>query len=131
MSLQQRLSHLCGMTDAQLARFQESLRLKEAALQELLGRRDGIDVEQTADPTDEAQLAVERELKIRALDHDSGLLAAIRSALERIDYGDYGICQTCDGHISQKRLAAIPWALHCIRCQESIDELPRRQRMVA
>lgn len=113
------------MTDAQMRQFQAALKDSEAALQGKLCKRDGINVQRSADPADEAQLSVERELSVRALDRDYWLLAAVRSALQRIQDGEYGVCQSCDGEISAKRLAALPWVLYCIRCQERIDVLRR------
>ena len=122
-------SHLPGMTDAQMKQFQDALKANEEALEGKLWERDGINIQRTADPADEAQLSVERELSVRALDRDYRLLAAVRSALQRLRNRDYGVCQNCDGGISEKRLAALPWVLYCIHCQERIDErtheLPR------
>src|SRR3954453_10970349 len=101
-------SHLPGMTDAQMRQFQAALKDDEAALEGKLWDRDGINVQRTADPADEAQLSIERELSVRALDQDYRLLAAVRSALQRLQNRDYGVCQNCDGGISEKRLAALP-----------------------
>jgi len=114
------------MTDAQTKRFWDVLKANEAAIERALWRRDGIDVQRSADPSDEAQFALDRELRIRALESESSVLFAIRDALRRMAEGDYGVCQDCDGEISEKRLAAVPWAQYCIRCQEQIDY--RRER---
>jgi DnaK suppressor protein len=43
-------------------------------------------------------------------------VAAIRAALRRLDDGTYGICVTCDEPIAPARLAALPYALQCIKC---------------
>ena len=115
------------MTDLRLGRLQDALRAKEEALEQLIGEREGIEVERSADPSDEAQLASERELKIRALDRDFGMLCEVRLALQRINDGGYGFCQNCDERISEKRLAALPWALYCIDCQELRDREPELQ----
>ncbi len=119
------------MNDAQMRRFRDALRASQAALEEKPWKRDGIDAQRTADPADEAQLAVERELSVRALDRDYFLLAAVRSALRRIEDGDYGICPSCDGEISEKRLEAVPWALYCIDCQERVDRMHDRPESFA
>lgn len=47
----------------------------------------------------------------------------IDAALERLDSGDYGICIECGIPIPAKRLQAIPWAGHCIACQERIEKI--------
>ena len=107
------------------------LKAKQAALEQLLRRRDGIAVQRAADPSDEAQYALDRELTIRVLDRESSMLAAIRSALQRMDHGTYGVCQSCDCEISEKRLAAMPWVLYCIECQETIDHTPDGEELFA
>ena len=48
-------------------------------------------------------------------------LHLIEEALARIGAGErggYGLCQECGTRISEKRLRAVPWARHCIKCQE-------------
>src|SRR5262249_39906969 len=109
------------MTDTKKGELLLLLKAKESALHDLLRNRDGITVERSPDPSDEAQFALDRELTIRTLDRDSALLADIRFALQRVDDGSYGLCDCCDNYISEKRLIAIPWAKYCIACQESID----------
>ncbi len=44
----------------------------------------------------------------------------IDEALKRIDEGTYGICQGCQELIEEKRLKAMPEALHCIECHRQI-----------
>ncbi len=67
------------------------------------------------------QYATERELAIRNLDRDSSQLRNVRAALLRIEEGSSGVCMHCEDDISPKRLAAVPWAAFCIRCQEIAD----------
>jgi DnaK suppressor protein len=43
-------------------------------------------------------------------------LAEIDAALERLDSGAYGICETCRTPISAGRLEARPTARVCVRC---------------
>ena len=119
------------MTEAQLGRFEILLKAKQSTLAQTPWRLDGIGVERTADPSDEAQFAYERELNIRALDRDSALLSAVRSALRRMGEGEYGVCLACEGEIGEKRLAAIPWAPHCIRCQEILDQTAEHEEPFA
>lgn len=119
-------SHLRGMTEEKLGELLAVLKGKQSALQEILRRREGIAVERSADPSDEAQLAHDRDLAIRSLDRESGLQSDIRSALRRMDDGTYGVCQACDADISEKRLTAMPWAKYCIECQEYIDRVSVR-----
>ena len=43
-------------------------------------------------------------------------IAAIRSALDRIEQGSFGICVACGSPISEARLKAIPHTSRCRKC---------------
>ena len=94
-------------------------RLKEAT--QIGGSRESIRVQQVADPVDMTLQAAEREMAMQSLDRHAGLVRQIRSAIDRIDDGTYGICRECEADIAPKRLQAIPWAQLCIQCQEAAD----------
>ena len=83
--------------------------------------RDGITVEQSADQLDEIQAASQCALAVSSLDREFKQLRDARAALRRIQEGNFGICQECEEEIHPKRLAAVPWATFCIRCQEAAD----------
>ena len=106
--------------------FQKVLEAKRNEL--LLGAsdRDEIRIENAAEDFDRLQQQMNREVAIRNLDRESKLLKSIEKALDRIETGDFGACLGCDEAIPEKRLKAVPWASHCIRCQEKLD----RQRVM-
>jgi len=106
--------------------FQEVLERQEAELVRVLRKRDGIAIEKSADLMDEIQLATERDLAIRNVDRESGLLRDVQDALRRIHGGEFGTCMECESAINPKRLAAVPWAARCIQCQEA-DDRGRRE----
>jgi DnaK suppressor protein len=109
------------MTKGELNNFKSTLETKRLELERMLRNRDGIAIEKTPDALDEVQRASERELAIRNLDRESKLLRNVRAALRRIDDGSFGVCLYCEEDISQRRLAAVPWAPFCIHCQEMAD----------
>jgi DnaK suppressor protein len=53
------------------------------------------------------------------------VLKMTEDALDLIDEGAYGECQSCHGDISIKRLEAMPHAKYCIDCQEDIEKQHR------
>jgi DnaK suppressor protein len=101
--------------------FQRILEQKEADLGRILRKRDGIAIEKSADEMDEIQYASERDLAICNADRESTLLREVRATLRRIREGTFGTCMECESAISPKRLAAVPWASHCIQCQAAAD----------
>jgi DnaK suppressor protein len=87
------------------------------------GLRESIHIHRVADPLDVTQQAAEREVALHSLDRESALARRLRSAIERLNDGSYGVCLECEEEIAPKRLKAIPWAEMCIRCQEAADQL--------
>ena len=109
------------MAPAEMTGFRDTLERREIDLVQGLRTRDGIAIEKSADQMDEIQYASERDLAIRNVDRDSNLLRSVKAALRRIHEGSFGICIECDEAINGKRLAAVPWAPRCIRCQDAAD----------
>ena len=117
------------MTRTELKNFQTILTARQAELAQAMRKRDGIEIERTPDVLDQVQFASERELSTRTLERESMLLRNVRAALDRIADGSFGECLECEEEISQKRLVAMPWAKHCIACQEQADRNSRIQFM--
>lgn len=67
---------------------------------------------------DQALLSHEEFLSLDRNHRDYEQLRLIEEALERLQSGEYGICEDCQEPIPGKRLQAIPWAKYCVRCQE-------------
>ena len=72
-----------------------------------LSRMDAMRVQAMAQAT-----ANRRALKLRR----------IQAALERVDAGEYGRCQSCDKEIPPRRLEIDPTALYCIRCASEQEQ---------
>jgi DnaK suppressor protein len=110
------------MTSADAQRFTSLLLAKQREISASLYNRNEIVVEKAPDDLDQVQLMSEREFAIRNLDRDSKALRQVRQALLRIADGSYGVCLHCEEEILPKRLAAVPWAAFCIKCQELMDQ---------
>jgi len=109
------------MTKNDVGRFRAVLTARVDELERVTRHRDAITVERSADQLDEIQAASQRALAVCNLDREFNQLRTARAALRRIEEDSFGICQECDQDIHPKRLAAVPWAPYCIRCQEIID----------
>ncbi len=78
------------------------------------------------DPNDRASLEADRNFELRIRDRERKLIAKMQEAIRRIDDGTFGICDSCGGPISEKRLMARPVTTQCIDCktkQEKIEKL--------
>ncbi|MBN1907651.1 MAG: TraR/DksA C4-type zinc finger protein [Deltaproteobacteria bacterium] len=82
--------------------------------------------EQAPDFTDQATLETDIDMNIHIKERDSKLILKIKQALERIENGTFGICETCGEEISEARLEARPVTTECIDCkreQENQEKL--------
>jgi DnaK suppressor protein len=102
--------------------LETKLRERRAALTGVVERTENYgreaDTELTQDPADKASNAYTKELLFSQSTNDRFILKLIEEALERIEDGEYGYCVNCNKEIQPKRLEAVPWARHCITCQD-------------
>jgi DnaK suppressor protein len=73
------------------------------------------------DIADRATSAFQREFSFSLSENEGKMLRLIDEALARLSNGVYGLCTHCEQPIEPPRLLAIPWARHCISCQEQQD----------
>ena len=66
---------------------------------------------------DTATATLDREIDYSLEENSEHVLRAIDAALQRIEDGTFGICETCGQPISEERLEAIPYATQCIDCR--------------
>jgi len=59
----------------------------------------------------------ERERVLSLLDNSRDLLKQVDVALEKIEAGTYGICESCGKPIEAARVKALPHASLCIACK--------------
>jgi DnaK suppressor protein len=109
------------MTKGKVEKFRRALEARVVELDGSTRRRDAIVIECSADELDRGLCATERELAVRNLEAIAAKQREARAALRRIAVGRYGICVDCREPIGPARLAALPWAALCIRCQETDD----------
>ena len=69
------------------------------------------------DPTDRATLESDRNFMLRIRDRENKLIKKIKKALDRIETGTFGICESCGDDISLERLKARPVTTQCIDCK--------------
>ncbi len=71
------------------------------------------------DPTDRASLETDRSYLLRLKDRERKLVNKVQEAIKRIETGTFGICESCEGSISIKRLEARPVTTYCIDCKKN------------
>lgn len=113
------------MRRTELDRFRKILEEKRHGLQALVQAARTTESQHgdtdLPDLGDRATDAFNREVSYSVRINERDLVRRIDKALGRIENGEYGRCTDCDKAIQKARLTAVPWALHCIECQELVD----------
>ena len=74
------------------------------------------------DVVDRMQSINRREETVTFLNTLTRTLADVDAALIAMNEGSYGACLECGEPIASRRLQAIPWASHCLQCQQAHDD---------
>ena len=72
-------------------------------------------------PGDEGTETFLKERDIAVIDSWANIIGRIDEALGKLDRGTYGTCDRCGRDISNERLAAVPYAIFCVECQDIIE----------
>lgn len=108
------------------AKFETALKKKkvelEKAYQDKIKRSGDAGADGTLDSVDEASVNYNKEYWYSLSDADRRLLRLIDAALRRVAETSFGECLSCGEKIEIKRLEAVPWARHCVECQELQDK---------
>lgn len=104
-----------------------------ADIEMLIGRietnKDSI--KNTEKATSDDDIATETEIHAKttsAIAIDTNSIKRLRTALVRMDNGDFGYCDECGVEISMERLKAVPASVDCVDCL-TIKEREAKQRM--
>ncbi|MBI3828719.1 MAG: TraR/DksA family transcriptional regulator [Planctomycetes bacterium] len=114
----------------------ELLEVRERLIAMLADVRNGIknevkgaserDLAHINDSSDIASDAAEGDLSLRIAESEGAEAEEIEKAIEKIDNGTYGSCETCNKTIGAERLRFLPFATLCIKCQE-LAEIRRKE----
>ena len=105
-----------------LTRINELLNGAERTVQEMTDEKENF-----PDPNDRASLEADRNFELRIRDRERKLIAKMQEAIKRIDDGTFGICDTCGGPISDKRLTARPVTTQCIDCKTREEKMEKQR----
>ncbi len=84
-----------------------------------------LDPDDFPDEVDAASSEVSLSFTGRLRERERGLISKIDAALEKIEEGVYGQCESCEEEIGIKRLEARPVAELCIDCKAEQEKLER------
>ena len=115
-----------GMDKKRLEYYKKKLLTRREELTKTIARtqEEGrtADDDPTVDLADKAANSYTKEFLFGMTNTDRRVLNMIDAALKRIQTDEYGVCANCQEELQQKRLEAVPWAKHCITCQEKMEQ---------
>jgi DnaK suppressor protein len=101
--------------ETEVARLTADLAVADVELAELLRYSgDGAGDDQA----DSGSIVLDREQKLTFVNNTRKLLRASQLAMERVEAGTYGECESCGGPIGKARLQAFPRAALCVECKQ-------------
>jgi DnaK suppressor protein len=110
------------MEQKKLRVFRERLQQKKQEILEAYNKNKTYgkeaDEDGAQDIADKASNSYAKEFLFSLSNTERELLQLMDDALARIEDKRFGVCVSCEEEMNQKRLEAVPWARHCLACQE-------------
>jgi DnaK suppressor protein len=114
-----------GMTKLQTKGYKKLLLSEKQELAEAYNKNKNYgrttDDEGSQDLADKASNSYTKEFLYSLSNTDREVLQKVDDALIRIAKGSFGVCVECGDSLNKKRLEAVPWASHCLPCQEKVE----------
>jgi DnaK suppressor protein len=110
-----------------LERMTLMLRCGKIGMLQSMSREVGNSFDGVNDEGDISHFNQSEKIHYSMLGNVREIIRKIETALERLDSGDYGVCEECGEEIGLERLKIIPYALYCRDCQET-RELQQKRR---
>jgi DnaK suppressor protein len=111
-----RLKEFRAQLESERTRLAELIAEHEQELEE--ARLTETSADRSPDPgsADAGSMKFEYEKELSLERNSLDLLRKVERALERIEDGSYGICESCGSEIPIARLEVLPYATMCVTC---------------
>lgn len=118
------------MRKRELDKFKKRLHLERQGIYQHLNRlQDDSETQLSGgggDAVDLASVEITQAAIQKLGNREKKLLKKIEYSLEKIENGNYGICERCEEKIAIARLEARPVAQYCIDCKTELEQDERR-----
>jgi DnaK suppressor protein len=104
--------------------------LKQKLIKEVMLNQEASNESTDGEVLDTADLAsdsYDKDLANSLSETERARLVAVEAALERLKGGTYGMCDGCGKPIPLARLKVLPFAKHCVQCQQDEERTGRPQ----
>lgn len=114
------------MDQKRMKAFRERLVQKKQQILEAYAKNKSYgmeaDAEGAQDLADKASNSYTKEFLFSLSNSERETLQLVDEAIGRLGDKRFGTCAVCAGEVERKRLEAIPWARHCIACQQKQEQ---------
>jgi len=114
------------LSEADILHFQRilgiQLRELRRSLDQLGDETENLDSDSPQDVADRCVSTLSKEALFQRRGERRVLSGLIEEALERIQKGTFGVCLSCGDIINPRRIDALPWTRHCLRCQQELED---------
>ena len=118
------------MKKKDLEKFKRLLLLERQQIMDHLSTLEGASEKELAnnggDSVDLASIEIAQASIQKLGNREKNLLKKIAHALEKVESGEYGVCEECGCDISLGRLEARPVAQYCIDCKNELEQAEKR-----
>ena len=118
------------MRKRELEKFKKLLLLERQNIMRHLNELEGVSNNELAqsggDSVDLASLEISQAAIQKLGNREKKLLKKIDYTLDKVEKGEYGICEECGEKIAPARLEARPVAQYCIDCKTEMESNERR-----
>jgi len=90
--------------------------------------RAGTNAVDVLDEGEAADVDVQEDIELSLIQMKLETIERIDEAIARLESGRYGRCIECGEDISEARLRALPFAVRCVDCEETREDIVRRER---
>ena len=123
-------------------RYDELERMLEGRRLEIMGevqhklrdvRTQGAAIPQQGvrDEAESSEAKIQDDIEFALLQMKAETLNQIGKAVARLAEGTYGNCYECRAEIAEQRLRALPFAIRCTGCEEALEVVHQRERVLA
>ena len=112
--------------DAEIQRLRRILEIQREetlrALNRLGQETRSVESDCPKDLGDLCATSMSKESLFRQTSEQRRMIRVIEAALARIELDTFGVCEACGEDINPRRLDALPWTNHCLRCQQNLEQ---------
>ncbi|MDQ3627727.1 MAG: TraR/DksA C4-type zinc finger protein [Actinomycetota bacterium] len=108
------LAHVHDQLETDRARVRADVVATEQGIADMLRDADRAG----SDQADIGSASLERDAEMSLASNARDMLVQIEHALARIEYGTYGVCESCGNPVGKQRLMVFPRATLCMTCKQ-------------